>query len=353
MVIGQDNVMTNLLTRYATPEGTKAYADALWADTPSISPDYWRIMEGLTVGKLAFNRSLAPLTCTLHELLPQLHNQGINAWYAHDPEMQAAVKIFFEQEPHKRESVVLHCAARANHVAEDIARATENCGTPPDIAVLMADFPPEPVNADNMLTALTALEEAVKEGYIQFYGIADARLTFPQNHADWQSLSTYHKTAQEAAYKAWGRRKRPLLRMVQFPFNIIETEAIALENQEALTFNTPEAVSVLELASRMHMAVGADRPLLALAGRDWVRLTMASEQGKHYSDVLSEKRPPRWCDIGVNDLASMALGVVTSTPAITYALYDAGADVTPDTLAHFLELPDWLDVAAVFSSLDK
>lgn len=345
--------MTNLLTTCATPDDTKAYADSLWAENPSISPDYWRVMEGLTVGKLAFSRSMAPLAHAPDELLPKLYNMGINAWHVHDPELQSAAKAFFAQQPETRKHIVLFCAVRANHIEEDITRATEACGTAVDVAMLMADFPPEPVENTNRHAALAALELAVKDGRIQFYGIADARLTFPQEHTQWQSLSVYQKTAQEAAKEVWGRRKRPLLRVVQFPYNIVETEAIALDNQEALTFHQPEAVSALELASRMHMAVVADRPLLALDERNWVRLSAASQDAKDYAQALREKRPARWQERGVEDIASMALGVVTSTPAITMALYDAGADVPPHALQPFATLPDWLDVASVFVSPEK
>lgn len=112
--------------------------------------------------------------------------------------------------------------------------------------------------------AFAYLEDEVKQGRIQWYGISSN--TFPK------SEEAIDRTSLERCWQAAEELKAELglddhhFGVVQFPFNIFETGAFTEENQKRSTH------SVLAYAQEVNLGVLINRPLNAIVGRQLLRL---------------------------------------------------------------------------------
>ena len=107
--------------------------------------------------------------------------------------------------------------------------------------------------------AFAYLEGEAAKGRIGFYGISSNTFVAPDSAPDFVSLSRAWELAQDAA---------PLgsaFKVVQFPFNLLETEAATLANQ-------PNGMTVLETAREKGLGVLTNRPLNAMCGETLLRL---------------------------------------------------------------------------------
>lgn len=302
----------------ATAEATKNYADRIWAENPHISPDSWRILEGLTVSKVATGtyrmdgRDQQPLA------LEKALTEGLNLIDTSANYMDGGAEVFigqtlqklFTRDKLKREEVVL--VSKAGYVQGKTLARWQN--SPPSQVVKCAEHMWHCIHPDflhsefeNSLKRLgvegldvyllhnpeyfliqaaesdTPLEEAQDEFYrrcqkafeyletlcqqgkLGCYGVSANTLVSPSDMPDHVDLARLFEAAQAAAREVWGRRKRPMLRVVQMPYNLVETGAITCVNTKAKTFKDSEPVSTLELATRMRLSALINRPLNAFS----------------------------------------------------------------------------------------
>jgi hypothetical protein len=106
--------------------------------------------------------------------------------------------------------------------------------------------------------AFEHLEEEVRDGRIQFYGVSSN--TFPESagHYTFTSLSKLWQIAQEIS-------SNHHFRIIQLPMNLFETGA-------ATEFNQPDRQSVLQVAHQHQLAVMVNRPLNAFRDNTLTRL---------------------------------------------------------------------------------
>lgn len=301
----------------ATVEGTKAYADRMWAENPHLSPDGWRIFDGLTVAKVGTGTYrmagqddqtaalVYALTHGLNLIDTAANYMGGNAerW------LGLILKELFFAKRLSREEVVL--VTKAGYVQGETLHELRT-SPPPETAMfndhlwhcIHTEFlerqltasqkrlgvdtldvfllhNPEyqlqylvqngtPLEAarerfyDQITEAFTFLEQACKDGRISRYGVSSNTLGMPADFDDFVDLARLSACADTAAQAAWGRRKRSMFRVLQLPFNLLELGALREENTSQKTFEGDKPCTTLELASIRHMAVMANRPLNAL-----------------------------------------------------------------------------------------
>lgn len=218
---------------------SKAYADACWRADPRISPDSWREMLGVTVGKLALDwreevTQPQELTRGANLILttPATHAAAAQAvaQYMEDP--AAAVTVLVTPQPHT---------------------------LPEQPAMFVVWAAPEDVDEAAALAALTQLEQHARSGAILAYGIhhpamAEAGTPWPLHR--WLEIAT------AAAEAAWGRKKRPALRLLLAEFDLLNPALLTTANTQSLAGGKTEVVTPLELAARRGFAVIAVAPAM-------------------------------------------------------------------------------------------
>ena len=302
----------------ATAEATKNYADRMWAENPKISPDSWRIMEGLTVAKIATGTYRMDGREAQPAALEKALTSGLNLIDTSANYMDGAAEVFIGQTLQKlfaagslkREEVVV--VSKAGYMQgktleqwqqnppPEVVKCAEHmwhCIHPdflhqqfeaslkrlrldgldvyllhnPEYFLADAAAKDTPVEAaqeefyQRLEKAFTYLESLCQQGRLGCYGVSSNTFVSSCDAPDFVDLARVFEAAQGAAKEVWGRRKRPMLRVVQMPYNLLETAAVTCANTQAKTFNGTEQVSVLELATRMRLGVLINRPLNAFS----------------------------------------------------------------------------------------
>lgn len=302
----------------ATEEATKNYADRMWQENPKISPNTWRLFEGLTVSKIGFGayrtignegQKSALKKALLNginiidtssnymdgdserfigEVLTELHSkkfidreevvivtkggylQGANLLEAENYKIEEIVKI----------NEQLWHSIHPTNLELQLAKSLDNLNVDaidcyllhnPEYFIGHAISQTEGVRTQELKNlyysriekAFVFLEEKVKEGIIGCYGISSNTFGVEKEQGDHTDLALVFKAAGNAATKAWGRKKRPAFRCVELPFNLFELGPLKTANTTAQIIDGEEEVSTLELASRMNLSVLANRPLNA------------------------------------------------------------------------------------------
>lgn len=204
---------------------SKQYADSLWQAHPRISPDWWREALGHTVGKLALDaRQPAAVLTSEHALA-----EGCNLVVASSATWPLGCKGVASQPQPDAFTTLLY--------VEDIVLPQK---APHFVIWSPHDLP----DATARQHALAALENAVQQGRIEAYGIhLGAGGSLP--------LHQWLEEAATAAQTVWSRKKRPALRWV-----VVEQDLLNLSHViHPATLHRDEAVSTLELASRLGLAV--------------------------------------------------------------------------------------------------
>lgn len=205
------------------PRGpSKRYADALWQSHPRISPDWWHEALGHTVGKLA-------LDWRTHIGSPQALAEGCNLVVASPATWtQTCAHLQGQSLPEAFTTVLMVPDATLPH-------------TTPAFAVWSPAILPDAAARQQVLEGL---EQAVQQGRLEAYGV----------HLPAGGSLPLHQWLEEAATAAatvWTRKKRPALRWV-----VVEQDLLNLSHViHASTRHRDEAVSTLELASRLGLAV--------------------------------------------------------------------------------------------------
>ena len=124
-------------------------------------------------------------------------------------------------------------------------------------------------------SAFTYLEEEVSRGRIRSYGISSNTFPSPADAPGYTSLSRVWEIAQVIGPENH-------FRVIQLPMNILETGAATEANQ-------PEGESVLAFAGARELAVLVNRPLNAIRGNQMTRLADVEVHGVAHPEVV-EKR---------------------------------------------------------------
>jgi hypothetical protein len=198
----------------ATPSPSRAYAEAAWRANPSISPSWWRENLGYTHSKLAYDGRAV-------RLAPRALEQGVNLVLATPATMPQGAP----------DGVVTLLQSAELHA-------------PAEVLLL----PTAGFDDDALLAALVVLERRVANGTLQAYGVADEGLASPRPPRPLHQLLAL---ATQAAEQAWGRKKRPSLRVVLAPLDVLDWQLLLTPN----TRHKDEAVSALELAARLGLWV--------------------------------------------------------------------------------------------------
>lgn len=116
--------------------------------------------------------------------------------------------------------------------------------------------------------AFIALEEEVKKGSIQFYGVSSNTLpTMPQSEGHVSALKLL-AVAHEAAEEVWGDGTNHHCRFLQFPFNLIESQAYLLPLDEY-----PEGpMTLFQFCRKYQLDILTNRPLNAVWKNSIIRL---------------------------------------------------------------------------------
>jgi len=111
--------------------------------------------------------------------------------------------------------------------------------------------------------AFEHLEKEAKRGRIRFYGISSNTFPAAVEDPEFTSLVTVWKIAESISADH-------RFRVIQLPFNLLETGAVLDKNQN-------KDRSVLEFATQKNIAVLINRPLNAFAGNQMIRLAEIGE----------------------------------------------------------------------------
>lgn len=309
--------MSKLLGQ-ATETSTKDYADKIWQNNPKISPNTWRIMEGLTVSKVGFGSYRTNGTDENKAALKKALLNGVNVIDTSINYMDSESETFIgealtelcDKNFISREEVVVitkggylqsqHLLEAEESGIEEIVKVNDQLwhsihptNLEKQLKQSLENLNLETIDGyllhnpeyfighalaqtggerteelENLYysrieKAFEFLERMVQEGKIAFYGISSNTFGVERQQGDHTNLARVFEAAQNAAQKAWGRKKRPMFRMIELPINIMELGALKNVNTTAHVVDGTENVTTLELASRMNLSVLANRPLNA------------------------------------------------------------------------------------------
>jgi aryl-alcohol dehydrogenase-like predicted oxidoreductase len=115
--------------------------------------------------------------------------------------------------------------------------------------------------------AFDFLEEQVAQGKLQAYGVSSNTLGAPASRADATSVSTFWEVAEKVAQKRGLAPNGHHFRLLQLPLNLYESGPAEEKNTGERGEQT-----ALECASKLQLAVLANRPLNAFTRQHMVRL---------------------------------------------------------------------------------
>jgi hypothetical protein len=316
---------------------TKAYADECWTKCPKISPDSWRVWEGLTLGKVAPLISVG----TTEADLDFFYTHGMNGWLV-TPGGIPAVQDWTR--------------ARGADVRSRIVLiglwpwGVEMPFSPSDLILwdaVMLVWPERPLDTDALTGAFVRLEKAVREGDIQAYGFAAEGWVTEKGAPAFFSVGEVLTLAQEAAHQAWGRRKRPALRLAGISLNLLELGALQYGNTVLENPEGGEDVPTLETLARAGIGTVALRCLRASHQGQEVFFNTGmgqSELGQSLVTSLLARLPTEWAQL---TLPQAALQIVANIPGVTAVALEPTAGVSASEIPEIFHHGGHPDIATV------
>ena len=121
---------------------------------------------------------------------------------------------------------------------------------------------------DRVYRAFVQMERFVADGKIRYYGISSN--TFPSSQTDFEyvSLNRVYEAAAKAAETVYGDHAVSHFKVIQLPYNLLESEALTEANNEI----DGKRVAVLEAAQSLGLGVLVNRPLNAFRNNRMTRL---------------------------------------------------------------------------------
>lgn len=237
---------------------TRNFSEEAWKNNPKLSPNSWRMVEGLTLSKFAVDIRL---------------NQGkVSEGYALERSSESLNAVYTNlHQDNIPENMMSLVEVQSHELDDAIDKA--------DVVLL------EPAMTEVSLTDLEKLETAVKEGKIVTYGIASYRFTLPKEQEHFLDVNKMVVLAEEAASKVYGRKKRSQLKVIAAPCSIFNLSALTEINHVAKTFHDDEAVPLLEMLSRRHLSFIALHPLLMPCAKGILELPI--KPAETFTEMLS------------------------------------------------------------------
>ncbi len=121
---------------------------------------------------------------------------------------------------------------------------------------------------DRVYRAFVQMERFVDDGKIRYYGISSN--TFPSHQTDFEhvSLNRVYEAATKAAETVYGDHAVSHFKVIQLPYNLLESEALTETNNEI----DGKSITVLEAAQSLGLGVLVNRPLNAFKNNQMTRL---------------------------------------------------------------------------------
>ena len=121
---------------------------------------------------------------------------------------------------------------------------------------------------DRVYRAFVQMERFVVDGKIRYYGISSN--TFPSSQTDFEhvSLNRVHEAAAKAAETVYGDHAVSHFKVIQLPYNLVESEALTEANNEI----DGKPITVFEAAKSLGLGVLVNRPLNAFKDNRMTRL---------------------------------------------------------------------------------
>ncbi|MCK5077471.1 MAG: aldo/keto reductase [Calditrichia bacterium] len=145
----------------------------------------------------------------------------------------------------------------------------------------MADF----LLYQEMKKGFIALEEAVQKKHIQFYGISSNTITVLQDVHGYVDLNRVLIAANEAAEAVWGKAENHHFAFVQFPFNLVESQAAYGE----LIDDGKEQSSIFQFCEQNNIVMLTNRPFNATLGDSLLRLAKPISKNISEEYINTEK----------------------------------------------------------------
>ena len=136
---------------------------------------------------------------------------------------------------------------------------------------------------DRIYHAFVQMERFVADGKIRYYGISSN--TFPSPHTDFEyvSLNRVYEAAAKAAETVYGDHAVSHFKVIQLPYNLLESEALTETNNEI----DGTRVTVLEAARSLGLGVLVNRPLNAFKDNRMTRLAQYEHRpNADYSQMM-------------------------------------------------------------------
>jgi aryl-alcohol dehydrogenase-like predicted oxidoreductase len=325
--------MTKPLPGQATPDATRAYSVRLWQANPKISPNAWRVLEGLTVGKVGVGGYRLSGTPNQKDALREALMRGCNlvdtsANYMDGQSEETIGQVLTElvnEDKVQRDEIVV--VTKGGYIQGRLYQQLQN--TPPAEVVQLGDglwhcLHPDFIRAQvaasrarlgletldvyllhnpeyflmaeggheeyyrRLEEAFVALEELCQKGEMGCYGISSNTLVVPSDDPTFTDLNEVYAAAERAAQRHFGRKKRPNFRVIELPMNLVELGAVKELNHKVknISFQPEAPAPVLELAVARHLSVLVNRPLNAFVEGHPLRLADAGEE-VHLEDAIN------------------------------------------------------------------
>lgn len=137
---------------------------------------------------------------------------------------------------------------------------------------------------DRVYRAFVQMEQFVVDGKIRYYGISSN--TFPSSQTDFEyvSLNRVYEAAAKAAGTVYGDHAVSHFKVIQLPYNLLESEALTETNNEI----DGKRATVLEAAKSLGLGVLVNRPLNAFKDNQMTRLAQYEHRpNANYPQMMS------------------------------------------------------------------
>ena len=121
---------------------------------------------------------------------------------------------------------------------------------------------------DRVYRAFIQMEQFVADGKVRYYGISSNTFPDPQTDFEHISLTRVYEAATKAAETVYGDHAVSHFKVIQLPYNLLESEALTETNNEI----EGTRVTVLEAAKSLGLGVLVNRPLNAFKDNQMTRL---------------------------------------------------------------------------------
>ncbi len=137
---------------------------------------------------------------------------------------------------------------------------------------------------DRIYRAFVQMERFVADGQIRYYGISSNTFPSPQTDFEHVSLNRVYEAAAKAAETVYGDHAVNHFKVIQLPYNLLESEALTEANNEI----DGKRIAVIEAAKALGLGVLVNRPLNAFKDNQMTRLAQYEHRpNADYPQIMS------------------------------------------------------------------